>query len=128
MDLELCDETFQLDLNKLIYAYDNGYDCFFWDELECNIDRETKSFNGWVPSFARKVPYSRYEDKAKDLIENQYYSVPQVIGFIHDLYQEGMINDPEEEYLYNLVDPEEEYNECYEYWCAWPYDNPLLKN
>lgn len=121
---------------------------FIMEEKEINDKEKTLTAIGWyygkpndeatkamsykgltaTLSCETEITYSKYEDKAKELINNQYYSVPQVIGFIHDLYQDGMIDEPEEEYLYDLVDPEEKYNDCYEYWCAWPYDNPLLKN
>lgn len=124
MDLELCDDTFKLDLDDMLGEWDSECE-YFWIDLSSHIDREAKSFNGWIPVFATEVKHSKYEDKAKELIEEGFYSVPQVIGFVYDLYQDCQINEPEEEYLYNLLDPEEKYNECYEYWCAWPFANPL---
>ena len=74
-----------------------------------------------------KVIWSRFEDKVKGFLRSGQYSIPQVVGFIYDLYQDYEIDEPEEEYLFDIADPDEQYNECYEYWCAWPYDNPLLK-
>lgn len=125
MDLELCDETFELDLDDMLDEWYSELE-YFWCDLPHFINRETNTFNGWVPTFATKVTYSKYEKEAMRLINEDYFSVPQVIGFVYDLYQDCQINEPEETYLYNLLDPEEKYNEPSEYRNAWHFDNPLV--
>lgn len=126
MDLELCDEAFQLDLDEMVGEWYSALE-YFWSALPQYINRETKTFGGWIPEFATVIPYSKYEEEAKRLIEEDYFSIPQVVGFIYGLFQDYQIHEPEELYLYKIVDPEEKYNEPSEYWNAWNYENPLAK-
>lgn len=127
MDLELCDEAFQLDLDEMVGEWYSALE-YFWSALPQYINRETKTFGGWIPEFATVIPYSKYEEEAKRLIEEDYFSIPQVVGFIYALFQDYQIHEPEELYLYKIVDPEEKYNEPTEYWNAWNYENPLAEN
>ena len=120
-DLKLCDEVFSLNLDMM-----EREDCqWFWSGLAHNINREKKTFGSWVPEFATKVAHSKYESKAKELIEKYYYSVQQVLGFIYGLYEDYEINEPEEMYLYKVIDPEDKYPDPIDYWKVWEYANPL---
>ena len=42
--------------------------------------------------------------------------VPTIVAYIYDLYEEYLISDGQESILYELADPEEEFNTPSEYW------------
>jgi len=58
-------------------------------------------------------------------MEQNGYTIPQMLACIYDLYQDYMIDEPDELDLYFYVDPDEEYNNVSEYWREMDYANPL---
>lgn len=55
-------------------------------------------------------------------------SVPTILAYIYDLYQNWLISEEIEVQLYGFIDPEDEYNDVSEYW--WntnTKNNPLKK-
>ena len=56
---------------------------------------------------------SKYEGKTRELLKT--WSIPWVVGWIHSLYQDYMIDENEETYLYMIADPEERFNSPAEY-------------
>lgn len=39
-----------------------------------------------------------------------------IVGIIHGWYQEYEIDEDEESYLYTIADPDEQWNDCWDYW------------
>ena len=58
---------------------------------------------------------------------NDGWEVPKMVACIYDLFQEYIISETQEQILYQIADPFEDYNECSEYWYEMDYDNPLLQ-
>ena len=42
--------------------------------------------------------------------------IPTIVAYIYDLYENYLISDEQESILYNLADPDEEFNTPSEYW------------
>ena len=68
---------------------------------------------------------AKYQNKIKELKENGM-SIPDILACVHDVWQNNLINEDEENFLYNLVDPDEQYNDVFDYWYNMDFDNPLL--
>ncbi len=62
----------------------------------------------------------------KDLIRMNW-ATDKLVACVYDLYQEYIISEDQESELYDLVDPEEKFNDCHNYWHEMDYDNPLLE-
>ncbi len=60
-------------------------------------------------------------DKVKELLKTK--SIPWVLGWIHDQYQNYDIDEDEEDALYDLADPKGEFNSPAEYWYAMDFEN-----
>ena len=67
---------------------------------------------------------SKYEGVKRKLSELDM-DIPSKLACIYDLWQERVLSDEQEEELYALVDPEEKYNNVYDYWYYMDFDNPL---
>ena len=68
---------------------------------------------------------SEYENRVKRLLATK--PIPYVVGCIHGLYADYEIDEPEEEYLYKIADPNELFNSPCEYDWAIIGANPLQK-
>lgn len=69
---------------------------------------------------------SQYENRVKKLLATK--PIPYVVGCIYGLYMDYEIDEPEEEYLYKIADPNDYFNEPHDYWCDIDdTKNPLLK-
>ena len=64
--------------------------------------------------------------KCKELM-NDGISPKYIIGCIYGLYEDYVISEEQELELYQLVDPQDEYNEPSEYWWVIDGDNELAK-
>lgn len=72
---------------------------------------------------------SKYEEKIRELKKNGE-SVKNLVVWVYDLFQEREIDDDEEDYLYEVADPDGEFNEPATAWFydeTIPYPNPLLQ-
>lgn len=54
------------------------------------------------------------------------YSADELCIFIYDLWQDGIIEDDEEDELYAYADPDNLCTEPCELWYDWEKENPLL--
>jgi hypothetical protein len=53
-------------------------------------------------------------------------SIPTILAYIYDLFQNWLIPEDIEIHLYEFVDPTDEYNDISEYWWnTYTRDNPL---
>lgn len=68
---------------------------------------------------------SKYENKVIELKEKGM-SIQNILACIHDVWQNYLIDEDEENYLYNIADPNEEYNDVHDYWYNMDFENPLL--
>lgn len=68
-------------------------------------------------------------DKVKEKLQHMkkdFWDISKMVACIYDLFQEYIISEEQEQILYKIADPLEEYNECSEYWNEMDYENPLL--
>lgn len=68
---------------------------------------------------------AKYRAKIEELKDNGM-SIQNILACIHDVWQNNLIDEDEENFLYNLVDPDEEYNDVFDYWYNMDFENPLL--
>lgn len=61
------------------------------------------------------------------MMYNKKYSTKDILACIYELYQEYIISDAQEKELYNLIDPENEFNEPSVYYREMKVENPLLE-
>lgn len=66
------------------------------------------------------------KEKCKELM-NRGVSPKYIIGCIYGLYEDYTISEEQESELYQLVDPQDEYNETSDYWQAIDEDNELAR-
>lgn len=57
-----------------------------------------------------------YKWDVKELLKTK--SIPWVLGWIYDMYQDYEIDEAEESELYKIADPNEEFNSPAKYWRA----------
>ena len=57
----------------------------------------------------------RLKAKCKEELSNGR-PIKYLVGCIYGLYQDYVLSEAQESELYELVDPEEKYNECSKYW------------
>lgn len=84
---------------------------FFDDDSNCAMDA---------------VKFKKIRDKCKDLLQ-EGWTIPALVACIHDLWDRYLCSDKQEEELYALVDPDERYNNVWDYCNRMDYDNPLLE-
>lgn len=53
--------------------------------------------------------------------------IKYMIACIHDLYQDYIISEDQEMELYEIVDPEEKYNDVWDYWNEMNEPNGLME-
>ncbi len=58
---------------------------------------------------------------------NPKYTVKDILACIYELYQEYLITDSQEEELYKLADPDNEFNEPSQYYKDMKFKNPLIE-
>ena len=68
---------------------------------------------------------SQYENRVRELLQTK--SIPWVVGWIHDLYENYEVDEEEEEYLYAIADPEERFNSPCEYWWCIDWDKDFTE-
>lgn len=61
--------------------------------------------------------YERVKAKIVELRQNQY-NIVDLVAEVHNLYQEYLISEEQEEELYELADPTGRFNEPASYWYA----------
>ena len=100
---------------KAVYRFQDGY------IEEYSMKEVTDFMDGRIECF-------------RDGIEEalRTFCIADVVGFIYDLYQEGYIEEYEENALYGIADPDELCNTPGEYWEAWTDEeygdeNPLVR-
>lgn len=54
------------------------------------------------------------------------WEISKMIACIYELFQEYIISETQEQILYNIADPFEDFNECSKYYKEMDYDNPLM--
>ena len=69
---------------------------------------------------------SKYAERVRKMLEDGY-TIEQAVACIYDLFQNYLIDEPEEIRLYDIADPKEEHNRCFDYWQAMDYENPLIQ-
>ena len=75
-----------------------------------------------------EMPNEKYEEvkKAVERLRKKRKSKKKLVAYIYDLFQEYMISEEQESELYAIADPEEKYNDCWEYWANMEEENPLI--
>ncbi len=68
-----------------------------------------------------------HEVRAMIQLMQYKYDTKTILACIYDLYQEYLISDSQEAELYELADPDDEYNEPSKYWRELEIENPLLE-
>ena len=68
----------------------------------------------------------KLKTKCKEELSNGR-PIKYLVGCIYGLYQDYMLSDEQENELYQLVDPEEKYNKCSEYWSEIDDENILAE-
>lgn len=63
--------------------------------------------------------FEKLKDKVLSLVNNEDYHIRYVVGLIWDLYNIYYLSDEQESQLYSLVDKDEKYNNCSEYYNEW---------
>ena len=74
----------------------------------------------YITNEQMEIVKEKCKELTKDGISNKY-----IIGCIHGLYQNYLISEKQESELYQIVDPQDEYNEPSDYWQAIDGDNEL---
>ena len=69
--------------------------------------------------------YERYKARVENLLSSEM-DVKQLLACVCDLYQDGLIDERQEMELYNIIDPDELYNDVEAYWMNMDFENPLL--
>lgn len=95
--------------------------------LEANLDWEEddveKQLGIEFREFQKEYEIETYKPRVEAVLK--YYPIPMVVGAIHDLYQNYIINNDVEEVLYSVADPNGKWNSPAEY-DNWGVDtNPL---
>lgn len=72
------------------------------------------------------IQFKKVREKCKELL-SAGTEIKNMVGFVYDLFQRYLISEKQEDELYNLVDPHEEFNECGEYWYEYEGENPLME-
>lgn len=101
------------DLIKGVMAY---------EELDCNDleDRYGRDYRNFFCDYEAEI----YKPDVRKMLRT--YTIPQVVGAIHNLYQLYKICEDTEDELYSFADPNEEFNEPSEY-DEWTEEtNPLI--
>ena len=70
--------------------------------------------------------FEMVKSKLEEMIEDGW-EIPKMVACIYDLFQEYVISETQEQILYQIADPFEDYNECSEYLRDMDYDNPLIE-
>lgn len=53
--------------------------------------------------------------------------IPKLVAYVHDLWQDYILSDEQEAELFEAADPEEKYNDVYDYWDNMTEENPLME-
>lgn len=69
--------------------------------------------------------FNRVKCRLQEMIDD-LWEVPKMVACIYDLFQDYLISETQEQVLYAIADPFEEFNECSDYWRDMDYMNPLL--
>ena len=72
----------------------------------------------------RRKAYIKLREAVKKLVKE--YSVRDLVAEIHNLYQDYLINEKQEEELYNIADPKETENSPAELWYSGDYGCAVL--
>lgn len=75
---------------------------------------------GWM-----LVMFKQYKSKVKSLLSSGM-DIKQLLACVCDLYQDGLIDENQELELYEIIDPDELYNDVEAYWMSMDFENPLL--
>lgn len=71
--------------------------------------------------------FEQYKAKVENLMSSGM-SIRPLLACVCDLYQDGLIDEDQEMELYNIIDPDEVYNDVESYWMNMDFDNPLLES
>ena len=82
-----------------------------WDDDNCAMDA---------------VKFKKVREKCKDLLA-EGWEISKLVACIYDIYQHYRCAEEQENELYNLVDPNEQFNEVGDYYMEMDYENPLLE-
>lgn len=90
---------------KTIEVYDNDYEL-----LKAKARMNDMTIADIVEDYCylHHPKHSTYIPVINRLLETK--SIPYVVGYIYNLFQNYEIDEDEEEYLYKLADPEERFN------------------
>ena len=80
--------------------------------------------NDWDDCAMAKVKFEQVKNRVISMVAKKW-KTEAIIGCIYGLYQDYQISEEQEQELYNLVDPDEKYNNCSQYWNELDYNNPL---
>ena len=69
--------------------------------------------------------FEQYKTKVESLLSSGM-DIKQLLACVCDLYQDGLIDEDQEMELYNIIDPDELYNDTEAYWMSMDFENPLL--
>lgn len=70
--------------------------------------------------------FNQVKVKLKQMIDDGW-EIKKMVACIYDLFQDYDISEAQEEELYKIADPFDQYNECGDYWREMDYDNLLVQ-
>ena len=70
--------------------------------------------------------FEQYKTKVESLLSSGM-DIKQLLACVCDLYQDSLIDEDQEMELYNIIDPDELYNDTEAYWMSMDFENPLLE-
>ena len=71
--------------------------------------------------------FEQYKTKVENLLSSGM-DIKHLLACVCDLYQDGLIDEDQEMTLYEIIDPNELYNDVETYWMNMDFDNPLLES
>lgn len=90
--------------------------------IECDFIQIEDEDEGYLD----EEKYQLVVQRLREMIKTGW-SKPCMVACIYDLFQNYIIDEDQERDLYYMADPDDEYNNCSEYWHEMNYDNPLME-
>ena len=79
-----------------------------------------------VEVYMSQEQFDNVKAKLEQMVDDGW-EISKMVACIYDLFQEYIISETQEQILYQIADPFEDYNECGDYWREMDYGNPLLQ-
>ena len=106
------------DIDLIVPDCDDCVDDVYVEVTESELQSDDCAMNS--------IQFAKVREKCKELL-SAGTEIKNMVGFVYDLFQEYLISEEQEDELYLLVDPKEEFNECGDYWYEYVGKNPLLE-